>query len=157
MIFSFHYSVKKDKSFVSSRYSWLYAHRTMKVIFTMQKARLYWSQFWVCDTCHVVILLYTISPCKVLQINFLVAQMVKNMPAMQEIWVRSLQKIPWRRKWLPTSAFLPEEFHGQGSLAGYSSWDCKKSDKTNTFTFQGKTLLASNGFQTIFLAVGHFF
>ena len=79
--------------------------------------------------------------------------MVKNVPAMQETWVRSLgQEYP-----LPTSAFLPEEFHGQRSLAGYSSWDCKKSDKTNTFTFQGKTLLASNGFQTIFLAAGHFF
>ena len=62
----------------------------MKVIFTMRKARLCWSQFWVCGTCHVVILLYTISPYKVLQINFLVAQMVKNMPAMQETWVQSL-------------------------------------------------------------------
>ena len=25
-------------------------------------------------------------------------------------------KIPWRRKWLPTPVFLPEEFHGQWSL-----------------------------------------
>ena len=32
-------------------------------------------------------------------------------------------KIPWRRKWLPTPAFLPGEFHGQRSLAGYSPWD----------------------------------
>ena len=22
-------------------------------------------------------------------------------------------KIPWRREWLPTPVFLPEEFHGQ--------------------------------------------
>ena len=29
-------------------------------------------------------------------------------------------KIPWRREWQPTSIFLPEEFHGQKSLAGYS-------------------------------------
>ena len=29
-------------------------------------------------------------------------------------------KIPWRREWLPTSVFLPGEFHGQGSLADYS-------------------------------------
>ena len=28
-------------------------------------------------------------------------------------WVR---KIPWRRKWQPTSGFLPGESHGQGSL-----------------------------------------
>ena len=29
-------------------------------------------------------------------------------------------KIPWRRTWQPTSVFLPEESHGQGSLVGYS-------------------------------------
>ena len=29
-------------------------------------------------------------------------------------------KIPWRRKWQPTSVFLPEKSHGQRSLAGYS-------------------------------------
>ena len=32
-------------------------------------------------------------------------------------WVR---KIPWRRKWQPTPVFMPEESHGQRSLAGYS-------------------------------------
>ena len=30
--------------------------------------------------------------------------------------------IPWRRKGLPTPEFLPGEFHGQRSLAGYSPW-----------------------------------
>ena len=30
-------------------------------------------------------------------------------------------KIPWRREWQPTPVFLPEESHGQRSLAGYSS------------------------------------
>ena len=29
-------------------------------------------------------------------------------------------KIPWRRERLPTPVFLPEESHGQRSLAGYS-------------------------------------
>ena len=28
------------------------------------------------------------------------------------------------------SAFLPGEFHGQRSLVGYSSWDCKELDMT---------------------------
>ena len=28
-------------------------------------------------------------------------------------------KIPWRREWQPTPAFLPGEFHGRRSLAGY--------------------------------------
>ena len=32
-------------------------------------------------------------------------------------WVR---KIPWRRERLPTPVILPEEFHGQWSLVGYS-------------------------------------
>ena len=31
------------------------------------------------------------------------AQSVKNPPTMQETWVQSLGKIPWRRKWQPTS------------------------------------------------------
>ena len=30
-------------------------------------------------------------------------------------------KIPWRRKWQPTSVFLPGKFHAQRSIAGYSS------------------------------------
>ena len=42
-------------------------------------------------------------------------------------WV---EKIPWRRAWLPTAVFLPGEFHGKRSLAGYSPWVCKESDMT---------------------------
>ena len=42
-------------------------------------------------------------------------------------WVR---KMTWRRAWQPTPVFLPGESHGQRSLAGYSSWDCKESDTT---------------------------
>ena len=59
----------------------------------------------------------------------LVAQMVKNLPAMQRpglvLWVG---KIPWRRTWQPTPVFLPGEFHGLRSLAGYSPWDPKRYD-----------------------------
>ena len=40
---------------------------------------------------------------------------------MQEPSVQSqIGKIPWRRAWQPTPVFLPGEFHGQRSLAGYS-------------------------------------
>ena len=61
----------------------------------------------------------------------LVAQMVKNPPAMQETWIQPLvRKIPWRSEWLLTPVFLPGEFHGQGSLTGYSPLDLKKSDTT---------------------------
>jgi len=42
-------------------------------------------------------------------------------------WV---EKLPWRREWQPTPVFLPGEFHGQRSLAGYSSWGHKESDTT---------------------------
>ena len=39
-------------------------------------------------------------------------------------------KIPWRKaKQLPP-IFLPGEFHGQRSLAGYSPWGHKESDVT---------------------------
>ena len=60
--------------------------------------------------------------------------MVKKNPAMWEIWVRSLggedplEKIPWNG--LLTPEFLPGEFHGQRSLAGYSPWGHKESDTT---------------------------
>ena len=61
----------------------------------------------------------------------LVAQMVKNLLAVQEAWVQSLgQEDPWRREWEPTPVFLPGESHGQRSLAGYSPWGFKELDTT---------------------------
>ena len=39
-------------------------------------------------------------------------------------------KIPWKRKWQPTPAFLPGEFHGQRSLVDCSPWGHKESDVT---------------------------
>ena len=57
----------------------------------------------------------------------LVAQMVKNLPAMQETLVQSLgSEDPWRRKWQPTPVFLPRESHGQRSLADYSPWGSQR-------------------------------
>ena len=43
-------------------------------------------------------------------------------------------KIPGRRKWLLTPVFLPGEFHGQRSLAGYSPWGREESDTTEQLT-----------------------
>ena len=43
------------------------------------------------------------------------------------LWVG---KIPWRREWLPAPGFLPGEFQGQRSLAGYSLWGHKELDTT---------------------------
>ena len=41
-------------------------------------------------------------------------------------WV---EKIPWRREWLPTPVFFGE-LCGQRSLVGYSPWGRKESDTT---------------------------
>ena len=42
-------------------------------------------------------------------------------------WV---EKIPWRRKWQLTPAFLPGESHGQRSLKGYRPWSRTESNIT---------------------------
>ena len=65
----------------------------------------------------------------------LVAQMVKvclqcGSPRFDP-WV---EKIPWRREWLPTPLFLPGEFHGQRNLVGYSTWGRKELDTTERLT-----------------------
>ena len=54
----------------------------------------------------------------------LVAQTVKNLPAMKKTWVR---KNPWRREWWTTPGFFPREY-GQRSLEGYSPKGHKESD-----------------------------
>ena len=56
----------------------------------------------------------------------LVAQLVKNPPAVRVTWDRSwVEKIPWRRETLPTPVFWPGEFHGL-----CSQWGRKESDLT---------------------------
>ena len=88
------------------------------------------------------------------------AQMVNNLPAVQEIRVQSLSredllekgmatyssilapslkkrglKKYWRRKWQPTLVSLPRESHGQRSLVGYSPQGRKESDMTEQLDF----------------------
>ena len=55
----------------------------------------------------------------------LVAQLVKNPPAVLETWVRSLGWEDWRRERLLTPVFWPGELHGL-----YSPWGHKESDMT---------------------------
>ena len=57
----------------------------------------------------------------------LVAQLVKNLPAMQETWVG---KIPWRRERLPTPVFWPGEFIGL-----YSPWVAENQTRLSDFHF----------------------
>ena len=58
--------------------------------------------------------------------------MVKNLHVMQETQVQSLGQDdpPGEGKWQPTPIFLPGEFYGQRSLAGYIPWGCKESNMT---------------------------
>ena len=58
--------------------------------------------------------------------TYLVAQLVKNLPALWETWVQTLGwEDPLRRERLPTPVFWPGEFHGL-----YSPWGRKELDTT---------------------------
>ena len=60
---------------------------------------------------------------------FLVAQMVKNLPKMQETQGPSLGwNYPLEKECLATPVFLPGKFHGQRSLAAYCRWGHKELD-----------------------------
>ena len=67
-----------------------------------------------------------------LKATTLVVQTVKNLPAMWETgfdpWI---EKIPWKREWLPIPVFLPRKFHGQRL---HSPWGHKGSDTTQPLT-----------------------
>ena len=68
----------------------------------------------------------------------LIAQFVKNLPAMKETWVG---KIPWRRKRLRSPVFWPGEFQGL-----YSPWGRKESDMTERLSLHiVLTFLTSHG------------
>ena len=45
-------------------------------------------------------------------------------------------KIPGRRKWQPNAVLLPEKFHGQKSLVGFSPWGHKELDMTEQLSVQ---------------------
>ena len=57
------------------------------------------------------------------------AQLVKDLPAVQETWVQSLgQEDPLeeKKKWQLTAVFSYGKPKGQRSLVGYSSWARKR-------------------------------
>ena len=62
----------------------------------------------------------------------LVAQLIKNLPAMWKTWVWSLSwEDPWKRERLPTLVYWSEEFHGL-----YSPWGSQRVRHGRaTFTF----------------------
>jgi len=65
-----------------------------------------------------------------------VAQIVKNLPAVQETQVRSLGEEDPLEKGMATRSSIPAfwKSHGQRSLVDYSSWGCKESDMTKRLT-----------------------
>ena len=71
----------------------------------------------------------------------LVAETVKNLPTVQEIWVCRrlrfspwIRKIPWRRAWQPTPVSLPGKSFGQRNPVGCSQWGHKELDTTEQLT-----------------------
>ena len=64
----------------------------------------------------------------------MVAQMVKNLPAMRETQIPSLGwEDPLEKDMQPTPVFLPRESYGQ-RLAGYSLWGHKELNTTERLT-----------------------
>ena len=62
---------------------------------------------------------------------YLLAQLVKSLPAMQKTQVQFLGREDLLEKeWLPTPVFLVGEVHGQRSLGVYSPWGRKELDTT---------------------------
>ena len=116
-------SLSKLREFVMDREAWLAA------IHGVAKSRTRLSD-WTCKKLNKLILTSDFSfiiRVKFFQLritmdklNFvlsMVAQMVNNLPTMQETQVDPWGKIPWSRKWQLTPVLLPGEFHRQ-SLAG---------------------------------------
>ena len=61
----------------------------------------------------------------------LVAQILKNLPAMQETQVRSLgQEDPPEKGMATLSRILAWRIPWQRSMPSYSPWDCKESETT---------------------------
>ena len=58
------------------------------------------------------------------------AQMLKNLPVLRKTWVRSLGWEDPLEKGMAAQVFLPGEFHGEKSLAGYSLRGHKDLDMT---------------------------
>ena len=68
-------------------------------------------------------------------IYYMMAQMEKNLPAMQETWVQSLGREDLLEKEMATRSSNPAwRIPWQRSLVGYSPWGHKESDMTEQLT-----------------------
>ena len=88
--------------------------------------KMYFLHQYSYETCLIYLYNHNLYLCSMKLWVSLVAQLVKNPPAMWETWVWPLGwKIPWRRERLPTPVFWPGEVHGL-----CSPWGRKESDTT---------------------------
>ena len=87
--------------------------------------------------------------CNIKQINtihnlshLLLAQMVNNLPAMQETWVRSLGlKDPLEKEMATHSTILAWRIPWTEEPGDYSPWSCKQLDTTEWLTHTGTYIL----------------
>ena len=87
----------------------------------------------------------------------LVAQIVKNLPVTQETWFWSLGLEDALKKGMSTTpVFLPGEFHGQMSLAGYSLRGHKGLDKTEWLSMHTQAHQAQAFHESLALAILNF-
>ena len=71
-----------------------------------------------------------------LKLNWTVAQLVKNLPAMQETWVQSLGwEDPLEKGMATHSSILAWRIPWTEELADYTPWSCKDSDVTEWLNF----------------------
>ena len=104
-------------SFIQGNYVWVYTHahtytNSCKYIMANKSEDMRNIFFWLIINFWLLLSLIW---------GFPGGSAVKNLPANEgdavDPWVG---KIPSKRKWRPITVFLPTEFHGQGSLVGYS-------------------------------------
>ena len=78
--------------------------------------------------------------------------MVKNLPAMQETWVRSLGwDDPLEKEMAIHSSILAWRIPWtENSMQGYNPWGCKEQDTTERLSVNGKDRCLSAGFYRFF-------
>ena len=121
---------------------WKYCY-SFKILLSFSSYEREWHTVWLCNTLKksykqeenkdIINLILNIILC--LCWFSLVAQTVKNLPAIQETRVWSLGWAdPLEKEMTTHSIFMPRESHGQRSLVGYSPWGHKESDTTEQLT-----------------------
>ena len=81
----------------------------------------------------------------------LVAQLVKNLPAVWETWVNPwLGKIPWRREWLLTPVFWSGEFQGLIKMHYYYYYSMGSQSWTRLSNFHFQFRVNSRQAESLF-------